>query len=173
VSEAFFHSFSGSAPDFNFPVVIKPLSGSKGSGIQLASCLEDIERIIREQSGPLLLQEMIESSFGRDLRVVVIGGKAVACAVRRSSASAEFRSNYALGGTIEPASLDPAAAETAEKAALAIGMFVGGVDLLFAEDGYIVCEVNSVPGFYVSGKENLWGIDIPGTLFRSIADELS
>jgi len=43
-------------------------------------------------------------------------------------------------------------------AAEALGLDVAGVDLLFTDDGYTVCECNSAPGF--EGFERATGIDI-------------
>lgn len=41
---------------------------------------------------------------------------------------------------------------------------IAGVDILFDERGYRVCEANSAPGF--QGLEAACGIDIPEMIFR-------
>ena len=71
-----------------FPVVIKAISGSQGKGVFLAekkSHLVDLIQLI-ELTNPkfnLILQEFVQSSFGRDLRVFVIGGRVVGCMERQ------------------------------------------------------------------------------------------
>jgi len=49
-------------------------------------------------------------------------------------------------------------------------LFIGGVDLLFDTDGYVVCEVNSVPGIAVAGMEKAWRIDMPREIMSGIVD---
>ena len=71
-----------------FPIVIKTLSGSQGSGVFLAeskSKFEDVMELIKasNSNANIILQEFIESSRGQDLRVFTIGGRAVA-AMKRS-----------------------------------------------------------------------------------------
>ena len=39
-----------------------------------------------------------------------------------------------------------------------LGLDIAGVDLLFTENGYVVCEANSNPGF--SGFEKYCGLDV-------------
>ncbi|MEL7235197.1 MAG: RimK family alpha-L-glutamate ligase, partial [Chloroflexota bacterium] len=70
-----------------FPLVVKTLSGSKGSGVYLSESAEnfdDIMTLIESTNGNanIIIQEFIASSRGRDLRVFMIGGRAVACMQR-------------------------------------------------------------------------------------------
>ena len=44
-----------------------------------------------------------------------------------------------------------------------IGLDIAGVDLLFDNDGFQVCEVNSAP--YFEGFEEATGIDIPKAIY--------
>jgi glutathione synthase/RimK-type ligase-like ATP-grasp enzyme len=39
-----------------------------------------------------------------------------------------------------------------------------GVDLLFSDDGYRICEANSAPGF--RGFEQATGINVPEKIFK-------
>jgi gamma-F420-2:alpha-L-glutamate ligase len=43
---------------------------------------------------------------------------------------------------------------------------VAGIDILFDEDGYRVCEANSSPGF--QGLERACGVDVPETVFLAM-----
>ena len=127
---------------FGYPVVVKECYGSLGKGVYLARSRAELREIAaRLQMRPHLFQQFMEGSAGRDLRVIVIGGKAIA-AMRRTS-SGDFRSNAELGGTGEAVPLDGAAAAVAERAAGALGLDYCGVDLLYGSEGYLLCEVNS------------------------------
>ena len=53
---------------------------------------------------PHLFQKFVSSSAGKDVRVIAIGGKAVAAMERISAA--DFRSNLELGGTAQPYEID-------------------------------------------------------------------
>lgn len=124
------------------PVVVKECYGSLGKGVYLAHDRAQLREIAaRVQAKPHLYQQFIAESAGQDLRVLVIGGKAVA-AMRRIS-QGDFRSNAELGGRGEAAALDPVVAALCEKAAARIGLDYCGVDLLLSKDGPLVCEVNS------------------------------
>jgi GNAT-family acetyltransferase (TIGR03103 family) len=65
-------------------LVVKPAKGEQGQGISVdvrePGELRDAIARAREEGGPILLEEFVE---GQDLRVVVIGHKAVAAAVRQ------------------------------------------------------------------------------------------
>jgi [lysine-biosynthesis-protein LysW]--L-2-aminoadipate ligase len=85
------------------------------------------------------LQEWIANP-GRDIRVVVVGGEAVAAAYRRS---AHWRTNVALGATSERCPLTEELAGLARAAAAAVGADIAGVDLIEDRHGGIfVLEVN-------------------------------
>ena len=47
--------------------------------------------------------------------------------------------------------------------AKALDLDIAGVDLLFHDDGYRICEANSAPGF--KGFEESLGINIPQKVF--------
>lgn len=163
--------------ELGFPLVLKVIGGSKGDGVVLIDTPKHLEDVLLIANGgqlqeELILQQFISTSMGTDLRVVVSGGKAVCCA-QRVAAKGGFKSNHATGGSTAAYTLDKMIIEIADKTAKALGLFVGGIDLLFAGDGFVVCEANSIPGFYSPEIENPWGIDIPYTFLESIKNELN
>ena len=130
------------------PVVIKLLEGTQGMGVVLAETKKAAESVIgafRQLDANFLVQEYIKESKGVDVRAFVVGGKVVA-AMKRTGAPGDFRSNLHRGGTAEPITLTPAERTTAVKAAKTMGLNVAGVDLLRANRGPVVLEVNSSPG---------------------------
>ena len=91
---------------------------------------------------PHLYQEYIGNKFGEDIRVIVIGGKAVSSMRRKNDK--DFRSNIALGGKGEKIELRKEYKDVAENCAKVLGLDYCGVDLLSgSNDEPIVCEVNS------------------------------
>ena len=135
--------FLGRVEDIlGYPVVVKECYGSLGMGVYLAHDRAQLREIAASLQGkPHLFQKFIAESAGRDLRVIVIGGRAVG-AMRRTS-QGDFRSNAELGGRGEAAAPDPAVTAICERAASALGLDYCGVDLLLSADGPLVCEVNS------------------------------
>ena len=130
------------AEALGYPVVIKECFGSLGKQVYLAKDREELVSLSKRLQGkPHIYQKFIKESAGRDLRVIVIGGKTVA-AMKRSSET-DFRSNAELGGKGEAAVPDEEAKTLAEKVAKRLHLDYCGVDLLFGREGYLVCEVNS------------------------------
>jgi len=141
-----------------FPMVAKTCYGSFGEGVALVQNFSELlEREKKWLYTPHLYQEYIEQSKGRDLRVIVVGGKAIG-AMRRTAKAGEFRSNIELGGIGEKAELSENYKTAAERAAVALGLDYCGVDLLETQDGPILCEVNS--NAFFEGFESATGINV-------------
>ena len=96
------------------------------------------------------LQELVdqEDVRHRDLRVYVVGGEVVA-AMYRYAPDNDWRTNVALGGSVENATddLPEEAAEMARRAADIVDLDYAGVDLVEGDDGWFVLEVNPTAGF--------------------------
>lgn len=153
-----------------FPVVVKTISGSQGSGVYLSENRENFEDIatLLESTRPdanIILQEFIAESRGQDLRVIVIGGRAVAC-MRRFSTDGNFKANVSRGGGSEPYPITPEIELLALEATRILGLDVAGVDLLLDGDHFKICEVNSSPGF--KGMERAYGdqLNIAEEIYR-------
>ena len=129
------------------PLVIKESYGSFGEQVYLAHSVDEARATVAGLGArPHLYQAFVSSSFGRDVRVNVVGDRAV-CAMRRQGREGDFRSNIASGGVGEVYRLSPDEEALAVSAAHAVGVDFAGVDLLFGEEGMLVCEVNSNPHF--------------------------
>ena len=85
------------AKTLGFPVIIKSSYGSLGKEVYKADDMAELCAIAEKlKFAPHLFQEFIKSSYGKDIRVIVIGGKFVAAMLRQSKG--DFRSNLELGG---------------------------------------------------------------------------
>ncbi|SEM71726.1 ribosomal protein S6--L-glutamate ligase [Palleronia salina] len=146
------------------PTVIKLLEGTQGIGVVLADTDRSAKSVIEAFRGAnvnILVQEFIKEAGGTDIRALVVGGRVVA-AMKRTGAEGEFRSNLHRGGRAEVVKLTPEERATAVRAAKAMGLNVCGVDMLRANHGPVVMEVNSSPG--LEGVEKATGIDIAGQI---------
>ena len=148
------------------PVVIKLLEGTQGIGVVLADTKRSAKSVVEAFRGAgvnILLQEFIKEAGGSDIRAIVVGGKVVAT-MKRTGADGDFRSNLHRGGSAEVIKLSPEERSTAIRAAKAMGLNVCGVDMLRANHGPVVMEVNSSPG--LEGVEKATGLDIAGKIIE-------
>src|SRR6266849_6513858 len=151
------------------PAILKLIQGTQGVGVMIAHSEAEVESILAtlwDLGQEILLQEFIAESRGRDVRALVVGDR-VAGAMRREARSGEFRSNLHRGGEGSALELSPDYAQAAVRAARVLGLDVAGVDLLEAEGGPKVMEVNSSPGF--EGVERATGLDIAGAIVEHAA----
>lgn len=153
------------------PLVVKLLEGTQGIGVVLADTDRSAKSVIEAFRGAnvnILVQEFIKEAGGSDIRVLVIGGKVVA-AMKRTGAEGEFRSNLHRGGSAQMVKISPEERSTAVRAAKALGLNVCGVDMLRANHGAVIMEVNSSPG--LEGVEKATGIDIAGRMIEFLEKE--
>ena len=146
------------------PLVIKLLEGTQGIGVVLADTDRSAKSVIEAFRGAnvnILVQEFIKEAGGSDIRAIVVGGKVVA-AMQRTGAEGEFRSNLHRGGSAKTIKISPEERSTALRAAKSLGLNVCGVDMLRANHGPVVMEVNSSPG--LEGVEGATGKDIAGMI---------
>ncbi len=155
--------------EFSYPIVIKTVSGSHGKGVFLCHTrmqLEDIANLIEVSKDPkvnVIIQEFVRSSSGRDIRVLVVGGRPIGAMVRTAKQKS-FKANYSAGGSVAPFTMNAEVEWLAVEAASLIGLDIAGVDILFDGESYSICEINSSPGF--EGLERATGIDVPKEIFR-------
>ncbi|MCM3698113.1 ATP-grasp domain-containing protein [Paenibacillus macerans] len=158
-----------------FPVVVKTISGSQGSGVFLAetkSKFIDLLEMINayKENATMILQEFVESSRGMDLRVLTIGGRVVA-AMKRMSGNDSFKANYSRGGSVEPFEINPEIEWLALETARLLNLDIAGIDLLFDGDHYKICEANSSPGF--EGLESCCRVNIAEEIYNFLRVRLN
>lgn len=156
--------------ELGFPVVVKKLKGTRGAGVVLCqdrAQFDDLANLLDGAGGAdFLFQQYIKSSHGRDVRIVVIGGRIIAAMERRAT-DGGFKSNISLGGQGAPFTPTPEMARLALDVARELDLDVAGIDILFDTDGYRVCEANSSPGF--QGLERACGVNVPEIVFYEMA----
>lgn len=138
-----------------FPLVVKPSRGGSALGVKFAASWYEVpEALVSAFSydDRVLLERFVD---GRELAVGVLGGEALPIveAIPCSGDSYDFEARYEIGRTsfVCPAELDGGQAATVTEQALAAYEALGcsgfsRVDLILADDGPQVLEVNAIPG---------------------------
>ncbi|GGJ84164.1 alpha-L-glutamate ligase [Lentibacillus kapialis] len=149
-----------------FPMIVKEAFGSFGEQVHLVDTEDELaEKIGQLQNHPFMLQEFIASSYGKDIRLHVVGDKVVAAMSRH--AESDFRTNVTAGGTMQayrPASMEK---ELAVRAAKVIGADFAGVDLLSGSDNSpLICEINS--NAHIRNMFDCTGINVADFIIRYI-----
>ena len=150
------------------PAVIKLLEGTQGIGVVLGETNNSAKSVIEAFRGlnvNILVQEFIKEAGSSDIRIFVVGGKVVA-AMMRTGAEGDFRSNLHRGGSAKMVKITPEERSTAIRAAKVMGLNVAGVDILRANHGPVIMEVNSSPG--LEGIEAATGKDVAGQIIEFI-----
>lgn len=152
------------------PFVMKAIRGSKGEEVYLIEdkfYFDDIKKNFPMRCSTIIAQKYIASSFGKDLRLWVVGQNVVASVLRRNDKS--FKSNIYLGGVAKNIDVSDKVKQLAIDSCKALGLELAGVDILFDGDDYTVCEVNGNAGFRafrMSGSN----INIPYEIFKYVRD---
>jgi len=152
-------------------LVLKPLFGSQGKGVQRVGAVDGVHRALPPldtRYGSLAYLQRFIAPLGEpgfDWRVLVVGGRALT-AMRR--VSTHWVHNLAQGARCEAAALVPELARLAEDAARALDMDYAGVDILPAAgpQPLQVIEVNGVAAW--QGLQRVSGFNIA----RAIVDDL-
>jgi RimK family alpha-L-glutamate ligase len=150
---------------FGKKFVLKNIEGSKGEGVFLIENENDYKNALEYVGYEYLCQEFIESSYGKDIRIYVIGNKVVGAVLRKAKQG--FKSNFSQGGEVECYNVTPEVESIAVKTAKALNVEFCGIDLLFMENEFTVCDVNGNAGFRTITKVS--DVDIVDELFKYVS----
>jgi RimK family alpha-L-glutamate ligase len=158
-------------------LVLKPLFGSQGKGLQLVGEVDGVHHPLPPLDaayGSLAyLQRFVPpvSDPGFDWRVLVVGGRAVT-AMRR--VSRHWIHNVAQGARCEPQPLTPPLADLAERAAATLDLDYAGIDIVPVGSadsnvlGMQVIEVNGVAAW--RGLQRVTDFNIAAALVDDLLD---
>ena len=129
---------------FDFPLVFKECFGSFGKQVYLLNNVEELKEKIRSvDPWPYIIKKNIKTSYGKDLRIYVVGGE-VKATMKRENTKGDFRANIEIGSQGTLYNANDKQIDMAVKVAKVLGLDFGGIDLLFGEnDEPIFCEANS------------------------------
>ena len=156
--------------NIGFPVIVKKISGSYGRGVFLCEDKKQLRQLVTmaeltKKSYDIIIQEFIKDTWGKDLRVLVVNNKVVGCMMRQATDD-DFRANISRGGEGFPYEVNEQIEWLSSESSKALGLDIAGVDLLFQNGGYKICEVNSNPGF--EGMEMFTKKNIAGEIVSFI-----
>lgn len=157
--------------EIGFPVVVKSLRGTRGSGVVLCETREkfqDLAGLIGhvDSGTDFIFQEYIKHSHGRDVRMMVVFSEVVA-AIERKSEGEGFKSNIEDSNALFPFDPPKELQKLAIDAAKALELDIAGVDILFDEDGsYRILEANSAPSFKTI--ETVCNVNLTEEIFRAL-----
>jgi len=156
-------------------LVLKPLFGSQGKGLQRVGWVDGTHVALPPLAGAYgdlaYLQRFIAplGPPGHDWRVLVVGGRAVA-AMRR--VSTHWVHNVAQGARCVPQTLADATglalAALAQAAARTLALDYAGVDLLPTRDGPHLVEVNGIAAW--QGLQKVTPLDIAAVIVNDLLD---
>lgn len=149
-----------------YPAVLKPTIGSWGRLVSRVNDRDAAEAIVehRDTLGSVAhhiyyVQEHVDKP-GRDIRVFVVGGEAIAGITRTS---AHWVTNTARGGQAAGLALASDLKSLCERAAQCVGADVCAIDILECpKRGFLVNEINHSMEFRNSIDTS--GVDIPGAV---------
>lgn len=154
------------------PLIVKLLYGTQGNGVILAETNKAAESLINAFRGLdayFLVQQFVAEAGNADIRCIVLGNNVIA-SMQRKAKEGEYRANLHLGGHAELINITEEEREVAIKAAQALGIRCGGVDLIRSNHGPLVLEVNSSPG--LGGIEKVTKMDIASKIIEFMENEM-
>jgi len=171
---------AAAAERFDPPVVVKPNSTTRGTGVAKVTDLDsllgvtDYLDLIHDYPATgdrsYLLQEYLHDA--RDYRVMIVDGAYVGAVERRLPDRArergQWKHNVHRGAEATGVDLDPDLRALAERAADALGIDYLGVDLLVTGDRAVVTETNARPTIDAATKyeDGFWD-DLAGLIRRT------
>lgn len=164
------HGYEEISEELGNKFIAKGVIGSGGKEVHLVQNEEEFKKAIYELAdNQIIFQEFIEKSYGKDIRAYVIGEEVKAAVIRKSHG--DFRSNFSLGGEAEEFKRIKEIDEIAVGASKSLGLEIAGVDILFGNNGYVVCEVNGNAGFRTIWK--CTDVSIPSKIMEYISSEMN
>jgi ribosomal protein S6--L-glutamate ligase len=142
------------------PVLIKLITPHEKPGVIVCETLQSMEAALEAVLSighNLLVQRYVRRRRERDLRALVVGDRVTAWVERRPRPG-RLLHTLARGASLKAVQVPAALDELAVKAARVVGLDVAAVDLLEANTGPMVFDVNSSPG--LKGLEAATGKDL-------------
>lgn len=156
--------------------VLKPLDGMGGRSIFKTSADDPnlnviIETLTAEGRQVIMAQRYLQAISAGDIRVLLIGGKAVPYVLARMPGKQDFRGNLARGGKGVPRPInatEQAIADAVGPELLRRGIWFAGIDVI----GDRLTEVNVTSPTCVRELEREYGINICADIYQLLEDKV-
>lgn len=158
------------AETLGYPFILKEAFGSFGQQVYYIDCFETFFTKVKQLgTTPFVIQEYIQTSYGKDIRLNVVGDQVVASMLRESPS--DFRANVSAGATMKPYEPTLEEIELAVNCSKVVGTDFAGIDLLFGENGErYVCEVNS--NAHIRNIFDCTGVNVADAMMEYIVGKL-
>ena len=128
------------------PFILKYRHGSQGNDIYLINNEDEFTSIIENiNNEDYIVQEFITTSYGKDVRIYIVGDKVIGAALRQNNNG--FMSNLAQGGLSYDYPLTEELIYNSLKIKDALKGDIISVDYVFGEKELLFCEANTNAGF--------------------------
>lgn len=138
----------GAAFDEWQDVIIKPSYGYRSKGVERITDLtaqKDLVEDLLGDWGTMLCQPFYPTQFG-EYRITVAGDTVPLCMLKLPPLG-EWRHRTSQGASVERIEPPQELLDIALRAARAMGLTLSSLDVLPTENGYVVLEINCIPGF--------------------------
>lgn len=147
------------------PVIVKLLQGQERRGVMVCETLQSLEAALEAVLGlghNLIVQQYVKST-GQDVRVLVVGGEAVA-AVRRRPRVGKLTQSLSRGARLERMEMTEAQRRAAVETARLVQLEVAAIDMLDVRGSPKVFEVNASPA--IAEMEDATGMDLASRIIE-------
>jgi len=154
-------------------MVYKPVDGWGGVGltkIENEETLDVLLPFLNQADLRFFYVEKFINYDNTDFRVDIVDGEFISCYGRRAPKDS-WKTNVTSGGSIFLREADDKLIDTAKRAALATGLDIAGVDIIYDRDKeeYVVLEVNGIPAFATPAQEKM-GLNFNAKKIEKIVD---
>ncbi len=158
-----------------FPVIVKSNTGSLGWGIYKVDSYENLVdmlniAVMSNLDCYYIIQEFIESN-GEDHRIFMYKDQVIS-SMTRFAPDGEFITNYSKHQLCDTFIVDDVVLGICKKVMSTLNCDIAGIDLLKKNGEYVVCEVNSAPGFKGLEQANN-GLNVVKKLVKEIKGEVN
>lgn len=128
------------------PFILKYRFGKQGMNIYIINNIDEFNEVLKNiNPSDYLLQEYIKNTYGKDVRVFIIGNEVIGACMRVNNS--DFKSNLAQGGLSYHYEIDDIIKNNSLKLAKELKGDIISVDYVFGDNGLLFCEANTNPGF--------------------------
>ena len=157
--------------ELDYPFVAKPTFGYGGRGVKTIHNRLELEALLKEQGqNAYIFQEFIYDNVGNNIRVVVVGGKAIYSVLRKDTVN--LKDNCVGKDDEEKFSASKEQITIAEKIANILKLDYCAIDFFDTLDKRpLVCEVNANPGG-IEEYEKITGVNQAEELVKFIVNKI-
>ena len=157
--------------ELKYPFVAKPTFGYGGRGVKTIKNRQELEELLIEQGqNAYIFQEFVYDNIGNNIRVVVVGGKAIYSVLRKDTVN--LKDNTVGKDDEEKFSATNEQIKIAEEVAKILKLDYCAIDFFDTIDKRpLVCEVNANPGG-IEEYEKITGVNQAKKLVEFIVSKI-